>query len=50
VGGIAVPLFTGAIIVGANYIPVFFVTVLCGAVMAVTFRLSNKKRITRKNT
>jgi fucose permease len=50
VGGIAVPLLTGALIVGANYIPVFFVTVLCGAVMAVTFRLSNKKRITRKNT
>jgi len=50
VGGIAMPLFAGALIVGANYAPVFIVTVFCGAVMAVIFRLPNKKRIGRKNT
>jgi FHS family glucose/mannose:H+ symporter-like MFS transporter len=50
VGGIAVPLLVGALVVGANYVPMFIATAFCGVVMAVAFRLSSKKYNTHKNT
>lgn len=49
-GGIIVPLIVGALIVGADYVPALIAAAFCGAVMTVTLRLSNKKRIAHKNT
>jgi len=50
VGGIAVPLVIGALVIGANFVPMFFATAFCGIIMSIAFRLSNKKNVSYKNT